>query len=167
MSRNLSDTSYKEDLKFDKYSLDEEWERQPSLYMKWGEREADAQEEKDKAERALSIIKSEMDAKIRSNPEKYRIEKISESAINYAVLNSKEYREAELIFIEAKKKARLLNHAVVAFDHKKRALTKESDLWINGYYGGQGLPRNSREQMDIKRKERQLEGLNRRKIDKR
>ena len=63
--------SYTEDLNIDKDSLEIEWEKQPRLFIYWAEREVDAQEERDKAQRNMSVIKAEMDAKVRKDPEKY------------------------------------------------------------------------------------------------
>jgi hypothetical protein len=140
---------YREDVKPDKDNLEIEWERQPSLYMYYAEEEVIAQEEKDKAERNLAVTKAEMDAKVRSDPSRYKIEKVSESAILNVVLMSEEYRKAEERLIVAKKTARLLGHAVTAIgEQKKRALTKLSDLWIAGYYGTGGIPKEMRENIN-------------------
>jgi hypothetical protein len=159
----MSERSYKKDLEVDKDRLDEEWERQTTLYIHWAEKEVEAQEERDKSQRRLNIIKAEMDAKVRSNPEKYGIEKISESAISHVVIQSKEYRGAELEYIESVKNAKILSAAVVAFDHKKRALTKLTDLYISGYYSKTGMPSGSREKVDEKRRAEQINKLNRKK----
>lgn len=143
--------SYTEDLNIDKDSLEIEWEKQPRLFIYWAEREVDAQEERDKAQRNMSVIKAEMDAKVRKDPEKYGIDNgIKEAAVSSAIVNSKEYKEAELKFIEATKNARLLSASVVAFDHKKRALTKLTDLWISGYYGSGGVPKEMKESINKK-----------------
>ena len=143
----MGERNYSNDLEVNKNGLDIEWEKQPKNYMYYAEQEAFAQEVKDKAVQKQSIVRAEMDAKIRSSPEKYGIEKTTETAISNVVNNSKEYREAENDVIEATKKMRILSAAVIAFDHKKRALTKLTDLWIAGYYSSGGVPIEMKEKV--------------------
>jgi hypothetical protein len=112
---------YNEDLTIDKNALEIEWEKQAAIYFYWAEKEAEALEAKDKASQRLDIVQAEMDAKIRANPSQYGLgEKTTETAIKNILTNSKEYREAENELIEKNKIVRVLNAAVIAFDHKKK-----------------------------------------------
>lgn len=128
--------SYKDDLRIDENNLEVEWMKQPRLYMYWAEQETAAQVERDKLQRRLTVLHAEYDAKIRAAPKTFGIEKISEPAIKNTIQKIEEYRELELSLIEANKNLKLLSAAVTAFEHKKRSLTKLTDLWIAGYYGG-------------------------------
>lgn len=143
----MAERNYSLDLEVDKNRLDVEWEKQPSNYMYYAEQEVIAAEEKDKAVQRLSIVRAEMDAKVRSSPEKYKIDKVTETAISNVVNNSEEYRKVENEVIEKTKKMKILSAAVIAFDHKKRALTKLTDLYIAGYYSSGGIPAEMKEKV--------------------
>lgn len=143
----MAERNYSLDLEVDKNRLDVEWEKQPSNYMYYAEQEVIAAEEKDKAVQRLSIVRAEMDAKVRSSPEKYKIDKVTETAISNVVNNSEEYRKAENEVIEKTKKMKILSAAVIAFDHKKRALTKLTDLYIAGYYSSGGIPASMKDKV--------------------
>ena len=142
------DRSYKDDLKIDINSLEVEWENQPSNYIYWAEQEVIAQEERDRLSRNLNLVKAEQDAKIRSKPEKYGIEKVSEGAISARVLRTPEYIKAEKLHAEAVTRAKKMAIAVAAFDHKKRALSKLTELLIAGYYSYDGGVPTNREMSD-------------------
>jgi hypothetical protein len=158
----MEQRNYSDDLNVDVNALDKEWEKQPKYYMYYATQEAEAQEVRDKAVQRLSIVKSEMDAKVRKNPEVYGIEKVTETAISNVVNNDKEYREAENAIIEATKQMKIITAAVIAFDHKKRALTKLTDLWIAGYYSSGGVPVAMKEKINEDKSEKIRAKLNKR-----
>lgn len=160
MSRN-----YDEDLRIDRDQLEIEWEKQPMIYFYWAQKEAEALEAKDRASQKLNIVQAEMDAKIRANPSQYGLgEKTTETAIKNILTNSKEYREAENELIEKNKIVRVLNAAVIAFDHKKKALTKLSDLWLGSYWASNGgAPKEMKEDINKRKGEEIRKGLNKRK----
>jgi hypothetical protein len=148
--------SYKDDLRIDEHNLETEWKQQSRIYMYWAEQEAEAQMVRDKLQRKLNVTHAEMDAKIRGAPKTYGIDKLSEPAIKNTILKTKEYREIELQLIEANKELKLFSGAVTGCEHKKRALSKLTDLWIAGYYGdSRGKKDDKRvQQMDDKRKQK-------------
>jgi hypothetical protein len=146
----MEERSYKKDLEVDKNELDVEWEKQTRLYLYWAEREADAQEERDMAIRALNVIKAQLDAQIRSDPEKYGIVKFSESAVNHAIMLSPKFEQAEKNVISSTKNARILAGVMKDFEHKKRALTELDSLWVNGYYSAT-KPKGVRERQEVNR----------------
>jgi hypothetical protein len=159
MSRN-----YEDDLRIDKNALELEWEKQASIYFYWAQKEAEALEARDRANQRLNVVQAEMDSAIRSDPSKYGLgDKVTETAIKNLVTNSKEYRAAETDVIEKNKTARILGAAVVAFDHKKRGLTKLSDLWLGSYWSNSGgAPKEMRENTAQRKGEEIRQGLNKR-----
>ena len=156
--------NYDEDLRINKDQLEIEWEKQPMIYFHWAQKEAEALEAKDKANQRMNIIQAEMDAKVRSSPGDYGLsDKPTETAIKNIVTNSKEYREAENDYIEKNKTVRILNAAVIAFDHKKRALTKLADLWLGSYWSSNGgAPKEMKEDINKRKGEEIRQGLNKR-----
>lgn len=152
---------YNEDLKINLDALEEEFQRQPALYMFWAEQEVNAQEAKDKASQRLNIVQAEMDAKVRLNPLKYGLsEKATETAIKNVIINSKEYREAEEDVIVKTKSMRIFSAAVTAMEHKKRSLTKLSDLWLGQYWSASDAPREIKENISQKKGEEIRKRLN-------
>lgn len=152
-------SDYTADLEINKNKLDIEWQHQPQLYMQYAELDVLAQEERDKAIRNLGVVKAELDADIRSDPKRFGIEKATEAAIANVIINTKRYRDADAEVIEKTKRAKLLSAAVVAFEHRKRALTKLTDLWISGFYGEMTVSQDRRAELEARRTNNQLEGL--------
>lgn len=146
---------YEEDLKIDKNALEIEWEKQADIYFYWAKKEAEALEERDRANQRLNIVQAEMDAKIRSNPFAYGLsEKTTETAIKNTLVNSKEYLTAENDVIEKNKIVRVMSAAVKSLDHKKTGLSKLSELWLGGYWSTMGgAPKEMKETINNKRGE--------------
>ena len=158
----MSEKNYEKDLRIDKHALEIEWEKQPTLFMQYAELEADAQEVKDRAVQKLGITQAEMDAKIRKDPSGYGLgDKVTDTAIKHIVVNSKEYKAAEDAVIVATKKVRIFGSAVTAMEHKKRALTKLTDLYLGGYYSSGGVPKEMKDSISKNRGESIRKRLNR------
>lgn len=129
----MTNVNFKEDLKIDQYALDTEWLKQPLLYAKWGEMSVNAASEKDFLKERLEVVLAEIDADIRKYPENYG-NPSTERAIKSAITNSKKYQEANSKYLESCRVASLLSVAVTSFEHRKRALTKLTELYISKYY---------------------------------
>ncbi|MFA5355253.1 MAG: hypothetical protein WC302_00745 [Candidatus Paceibacterota bacterium] len=138
--------SYKDDLEIDRFALDTEWMKQPVLFAKWGEAEAEAEDKRDKLKDQMSVIESDLAKKVREDPTKYGLkEKPTESAINDVVNLHPDYRKVVSDYMEAVKTAKIMTIATRAFEHRKRALEKESELWIAGYYSDPKIKSERRE----------------------
>jgi len=139
---------YKDDLRIDKYSLDTEWEKQPMVYMKWAENYAEAVFERDKAKRALELVKAKIDSDIRQNPEKYGFDKKpTEAAIVSEIVQSAEYQDVYDEFIQANKRMNILAGAKEAMSQRKKALESLTDLMIAGYYSQPYVKLEAREKI--------------------
>lgn len=148
--------NYKEDMQVDRFNLEIELERHTHMYLKYMELEVEAQDIRDRLERRVDLIKAEMDAKVRSNPKKYGIEKVSEGAIKSVVIKSQQYQEKEEEYLLAVKRARTLAGVMKGMEHRKRALTELTSLFNSGYYSGS---RPSTEGISNKRQQRQRQEL--------
>lgn len=156
---------YNKDLEMDLNALELEWEKQSAICLYWGKKEADALEAKDKAVQKLGLVQAEMDAKIRSNPNKYGLgDKPTEPAIKNIIASSKEYIAAENDLIQKNKTARVMAKVGVAIEHKKRGLTKNTDLWLGGYWSvsGKKAPKEMQDNIRQRKGEEIRQGLNRR-----
>ena len=79
---------YERDLKLDRDNLDREWEKQATLFMKWAERHAEALYERDRKKEKLDLVRAELDASLRANPELFGFDKKpTESAISAWIIS--------------------------------------------------------------------------------
>ena len=135
---------YKEDLEIDKYSLDTEWQNQSLKFANWAEKHVEALFEKDKCKEQLEIVRAQTDHKIRTSV----TEKITETAISNKVTLDPEYMKANSAYLEAIKTAGILGVGREAFDHRKKALEKMTDLFLSNYWADKGVHREDKNTMD-------------------
>jgi hypothetical protein len=129
------------DLQIDLNQLHEEWLRQPSLYMKYSEMASQAQRTRDQAKERIDVVSAECDMKIRSTPENYigcpKTKdglKPTEGWITSVIQGLQEYQKVNEEFHSANYVMNVLQGAVRAFDHRKKALEMEVQLWSMGYF---------------------------------
>jgi len=128
---------WKRELSFDKFNLDEEFERQPQTYMGWAMLYAHARVERSRRESELDRVKAETDVKIRKDPTVYGLEASpKEAAIKAVVLTSKEVKGAESDFHKAYELQYVFEYVTKAFEQRKELLRAEGELWREGYYSG-------------------------------
>jgi len=128
---------YKEDLRIDKYDLDEECVDHSLRYERWGNVHAEADLRKEKAERRIKVIEAEVDEDIRENPSKYGWSEDrppTEPFIKAAIMRDTRVKAAYDVFYRAKGRAAKLKVAVRAFEHRKRNLSDLCNLHNRQYY---------------------------------
>lgn len=132
---NKMENTLKNDLEIDKFALDEEWEKQPMLYLKYAEDLAISEINRDNLKDLIEVEKASVERKIREKPEEYGITgKPTEGAIKAAILGNKEIEKITIEYFEASKEAKLLGAVVKSLDHRKKALEKLVDLFLAGYF---------------------------------
>lgn len=157
--------SYKDDLKINLHALDKEWERQPDLYIHWAEEATNAIDLRDSLERQLTVWASKKAMRIRKNPKIYGLDKVTDSAIKDIINSSAEYNELYAEWLRAKKDASILDKVGSrAFEHKKRALEKITELYFNNYFSE---PRIKKEVKDAVEEGKRFEHRKLLKSDKR
>jgi disulfide oxidoreductase YuzD len=134
--------SYEQDLAIDPHSLDEEWLRQPGLFMKYSEAATDAQRIRDIAKEKVDVVKAELAKAIRKDPAKYGVDKVTENVVAETVLLQPEYKKAVEELVEMNFKFNILQSAVRAFDHKRGALENVVKLWLGSYFSGPKVPKD-------------------------
>lgn len=132
--------NYEKDIEIDGEALDQEWLEQPKLMLRYTRHLADMKKNLDDAKQELDISKAEADKKIRTNPEKYGIEKITEASVANAILNEKGYKAAYTAFLEAKYETDMAQGAVQAFEQRKSALENLVKLYGQNYFAGPKAP---------------------------
>ena len=117
-------TRYSEplDLNIDLLALDQEWLRQPRMYMTAAAEAADAAAEVDRAKSALAIIKAEVELSARRDPESHGLVKATDNSVAAVVVTNVGAMDAEDRLNKARHAAAIAHAAVEALEHRKRAL---------------------------------------------
>lgn len=137
---------YKEDIKIDIDQLDQEWIKQAGLYQHYAKQEATALYERDQLIDSLALLQAQLDGDIRTNPEKFGITgKPTEAAILNKIKQQEAYTEANSCVMKSTCKAKIIGSAVRAFDHKKKALEKLTDLYLSGYWAAPKIKSEAQE----------------------
>ncbi len=133
---------YERDIKIDENALDLEWKDQAELFMKYALHLANTQKELDSFKQELDIMRAEIDKSIRENPEKYGIEKVTEGAIQSAILTDKGFIQANKDYLNVKFENDMAKNAVQAFNQRKEALENLVKLHGQQYFAGPKMPRD-------------------------
>lgn len=138
----MSELNYEQDLFIDENALDLEWLSQPLLMLKYTEAAASARREVDRVKELLAVERAGIDKKIRKDPDKYDIEKITESVISNTIIMQKSYKDIQTDVIEAQYEYQMMQGAVQAVDQRKQALENMSKLLGLQYFAGPKIPRD-------------------------
>ena len=139
---------YEKDLEIDKFSLDAECMDQSRRFAKWGKLWSDAEKERDEIE-----ARTAMD--VRTNPEKYGLNKVSESGVESSVNSNQEV-------INIRHRVSVLRVAKNAFEQRRSMLEKMVDLFLSGYWAEPRLPKQSQEDLSQAGTEDQKQALKKR-----
>ena len=150
---------YLDDLKIDKYRLDEEWQTQALKFCEWAEKEVEALYLKDKVKEQLDLVKAQLDSAVRKNPEVYGLEKVTEGAIQNVIFQHKDYMDVSRAYLDAIKEARILGVAREAFDHRKKALEKLTELFLSQYWAEPREGKITKEVREEQAKDQHLQSL--------
>jgi hypothetical protein len=142
--------NYEDDIKIDESSLDVEWLDQPSLMMKYARHAAQCRLEMDKAKEALELVKAELDKEIRSFPDRFGIEKITDKVVENTIPMQPDYKEAINNFIKARFESDVAYGAVKAMETRKDALENLGRLMGLQYFAGPRMPRDLHEERTAK-----------------
>ena len=140
----------------DEHNLDKECINLPGQYLKYAHQAINQKRTWDEAKARLEVTQAEVSQLIRNNPEKYGLEKVTESGISSAVLIHKRYQEAQAELIAARHAQEMSQAVVSALEHKKRSLTLLVDLHGMGYFSNPKVSQKGKEAVEemMKRKTR-------------
>lgn len=137
---------YSADVRIDESALEQEWLDQPELMLKYTKIAAEARKDLDNAEEALSLVKAELDKKIRANPSKFGLEKITEPVVVATILTQDKYKTAIKEVVDARFEKNVADGAVKAFEQRKTALENLVKLHGQSYFAGPSIPRDITEE---------------------
>lgn len=121
-------------LTIDPYNLEEECVGQPSLYAEVGELATEARSAAKKAKDALDFTRADLSFKIRKEPGKYGVEKVTEASIESAIIIQKEYQQAAAVVIETQKLSDAFGVLQDSVAQRKSMLKDLVSLFIYNYY---------------------------------
>lgn len=133
---------YIKDLYIDDSALDVEVAGQSELMMKYCTISAEAQQVVDLAKEKLTLITSELDQAIRSDPQKFHIEKITDKVVENTIPLQESYKTASREYIDAKFELNVAKGAVDSCEQRKGSLEQLIKLFIANYFAGPKVPRN-------------------------
>lgn len=143
-----SDNGNKFDPGIDEHQLDKEWVNQPRMYYKYAKMAADARMASDQAKSQLEVVEADVARSIRNEPGSYGLSKITENAIKETIPLQRDYQEALAKVIETRHHMDVVNAAVAALDHRKKALEKLVELHNASYYATPRSPSGTKEDRD-------------------
>lgn len=116
------------------HQLDKEWLKFPRVYYQWSVKLADARRDMEVARRRSDLLKAELGSDIRNDPVKYGIGKVTETAIEAAILGQPLYTKAIESYATQRHNVEVIQAAVSALDMKKAALEGMVKLLALNYY---------------------------------
>lgn len=148
---------YEKDLKIDDSALDLECLDQADLMRIYTREQADLQREEELAKERLDFVQAELDKNIRSDPDRYGLDKITEGAIRNTIVLDEEYKVASKAFINAKYENNVCKGTVRALDHRRNMIENLVKLHGQSYFAGPKLPRDINLEAAKKREEEKMD----------
>ena len=123
----------------DETKLDRQNNEQPRLVFRYGRKHAKAVEELDIADSNLKLVKAEIDEQIRQNPAAFGVEKVTEAAVQNAILRTKEYQTALADMITKKRDVNDMGAIMNGLDHRRTSIGHALTMQQSGYMSGRKL----------------------------
>jgi hypothetical protein len=133
---------FENDLQIDKYGLDDEWAKQPSTFHKWSVQLAESEMERDRAKENIDLVRAELDMAIRSDPAKFKLEKITEASVSSAITVNQKYKDSVDEYLKLKYNHKIIQSAIESLNHKKFALDNLVRLFLSEYYLREAPPQD-------------------------
>lgn len=139
-----------EDLKLNKFKLDEEASKQSSLYQYFTDKLTEVRALKDEISLKLEEKLAEVELNIRNNPPDGL--KITESVIQALVVSNEEVKELRKKLNELKRQNYELEGIVNSLDQKKSMIKVLAELYIVGYYRVDNFSNENKVQDEIRKR---------------
>ena len=140
--KHMKQINYEEDVSIDEYSLDIEWIEQPGLVLKYTKYQAQIKKELAQLREERDVVKAKLDFDIRSDPEKYGLEKVTVDGVNATITRSLKYQKIQEKLLEKEYEHNVVNGAVIAVQQRKDTLENLVKLLGMQYFAGPKAPRD-------------------------
>ena len=145
--------NFSDDVKINRFKLEEENEIQPSLYHLYASQQAEARTAKDAASDKVKLVKSQRELHYRRNPPDDL--KITESVVTALVEQDTVVQEALAEYRKVQEILSVLDAAVSSLDTRKAALNNLTELFVKDYYNGKGKEESASDAVLPTRRRRQ------------
>lgn len=132
--------------------LDKEWVEQPKLFFKYATQLADAKNKVAECKATLELNEAELAKMIRDAPEDFNMIKITEASLEACVKRQKAYQKSLQRLNNAKHDQDIVQAAVDALDHRKKALENLVHLFSMNYFSTPKASENSRDRINVAEK---------------
>jgi len=146
----MPEFDFEKNIHIDEDSLDLEWLDQPRRFYDVVKEIAQVRFDHDQAVNHLDVVSAEIEMKIRNNPIAFKIEKITEKAVEAAKILTPEYQDALLRLNMAKRDAFIATYGVKILEQRKDALENMVRLHGQSYFAGPKIPRNLSDERQAK-----------------
>jgi len=143
-----TERNFEDDIKINKFKLDDECEKHSSIYLYWAMKLAKAKNNLNKFENQLKLISAENEMDIRKNWNESKNGKQTENGIRALLeISLGDFREQMRM---AQNDVFTYNVVVNAFEHRKDMLKCEKELLIGGFYASPTItkPRGTTEAVE-------------------
>jgi tetrahydromethanopterin S-methyltransferase subunit G len=123
---------FNEEVKINKFKLEDESERHPNLYYFYSDLLDEAKWKKDEIEKKLEFVTAREELKIRKNPPKDV--KITEGSIKALLVVNEEVVKLKDKLVEIKREVYHFKTAVEAIEQRNSRLKDLTSLYISGYF---------------------------------
>lgn len=121
-------------LSIDPDNLEQECVQQPLLFFEIGELAAEARSDAKKAKEHVEFIKARLKGNIRSNPQTYGLDKVTDKAVEAAVQAYADTQEAIRDYIETSLAADALSLLQTSAEQRRAMLKNVVELIVHQYY---------------------------------
>ena len=143
--------NYENDMIIDETALDVEWVEQSGLMFRYAKHAADCRLVVDQVKERLELTKAKLDKEIRTNPENYGIEKLTETVVSNTIITQDSYKKENEALMNAQFELNVANGDVRAMEARKDALENLGRLLGLQYFAGPRLPRDITEEKEKRR----------------
>lgn len=133
---------YEDDMRIDEAALDVECLDQADLMLKYTTLQAELQRDEEMVREELDLERAELDKDIRSDPDKYDIDKITEAVVMNNIIKDPDYQQLNQKYINAKFENNVAKGAVRAVAARKDMLERLILLHGQQYFAGPKMPRD-------------------------
>ncbi|MFX0132409.1 MAG: hypothetical protein ACFFDN_02060 [Candidatus Hodarchaeota archaeon] len=148
----MLERNFTNDVKLNKYKLDQESEEFSSVYHLYLEEQASLKTLVEKKKDQLELARFDADIKYRQMDDLPGEVKKTESSIKAFVEKDEDVKHEKKEYFEAKKELNTITAAVIALESKKSQLENLRYLWIAGYYSDSSRSKTSTTEAEIKAK---------------
>ncbi len=133
---------FNRDMRIDPDALDVAAATQGELFWYWSEQYSSARIAVDAAKAKLDLTENKLSLNCRKDPDSFGLTKTTESAITSTVKTHIDYLIAVKRYLKNRKESLLLEHAVQAFEQRKRMIEMLITLHGQQYFAGPKIPRD-------------------------